>query len=261
MSKFKSSIYCWLSLFLREYSSTSFCFSLFFSVISSISFSFFSLLIFIAFWFSSAFACSFFKLSILFCIFSIFSSIDKTLCFSVAYVISISCNCFSWLSICSIIFSDDSKYSSFSFSNFFTSSSSFFTSFCRFSISLLRPKILTVFLATEPPVIAPDGFIISPSSVIILNEYVFSFATFIAFCILSTTTVLPNKFNIICSYFLLNFTKSDAIPITPIFLPLIFSNFLPLTDVIGRNDALPKLFFLKYSINLFASSSVSVTMF
>ena len=79
--------------------------------------------------------------------------------------------------------------------------------------------------------------------------------------ILSTITVLPSKFNIICSYFLLNFTKSDAIPITPLSFPFIFSNFFPLTEAIGKNDALPKLFFLKCSTSFFASSSVSVTMF
>ena len=95
----------------------------------------------------------------------------------------------------------------------------------------------------------------------ILNEYPFSFAKFIAFCILSTITVLPNKFNIICSYFLLYVTISEAIPITPIFLPFIFSNFFPFTEDIGKNDALPKLFVRKCSINFFASSSVSVTIF
>ena len=121
--------------------------------------------------------------------------------------------------------------------------------------------MFTVFLATEPPVIAPDGFIMSPSSVIILNVYPFCFATFIALSILSTITVLPSKLIIICSYFLSNFIKSDAIPITPFSFPFILSSFFPLTDAIGKNDALPKLFFLKCSTNLFASCSVSVTMF
>ena len=48
----------------------------------------------------------------------------------------------------------------------------FISVICAFnsSISLLLPKILTVFLVTDPPVIAPDGFITSPSNVIILNE-------------------------------------------------------------------------------------------
>jgi len=123
------------------------------------------------------------------------------------------------------------------------------------------PKILTVFLATEPPVIAPDGLIKSPSVVTILNVYPFCFATLIAVSMLSTITVLPSKFKMICSYFLLYFIRSDAIPITPLSLPFILSNFLPLTDEIGKNDALPKLFFLKCSTNLFASVSVSVTIF
>ena len=121
--------------------------------------------------------------------------------------------------------------------------------------------MFTVFLATEPPVIAPDGFIKSPSTVTILNMYPFCFATLIAVSIVSTITVLPSKFNIICSYFLLYFTKSDAIPITPFSFPLILSNFLPLTDEIGKKDALPKLFFLRCSTNFLASSSVSVTIF
>ena len=50
-------------------------------------------------------------------------------------------------------------------------------------------------------------------------------------------------------------------PITPVFFPFIFSIFLPFTAVIGKNDALPKLFFLKCSTNFLASSSVSVTIF
>ena len=79
--------------------------------------------------------------------------------------------------------------------------------------------------------------------------------------ILSTITVLPSKLVTICSYFLLYLIKSDAIPIIPFSWPFIFSIFLPFTDVIGKNDALPKLFFLKCSTSFFASSSVSVTIF
>ena len=41
----------------------------------------------------------------------------------------------------------------------------------------------------------------------------------------------------------------------------IFSNFLPCIAEIGKKLALPKLFFLKYSINLLASFSSCVTMF
>ena len=63
------------------------------------------------------------------------------------------------------------------------------------------------------------------------------------------------------SYFLLYLIKSEAIPITPVFLPFILSNFFPFTDVMGKNDALPKLFFLKCSISFFAVSSFSVTIF
>lgn len=78
----------------------------------------------------------------------------------------------------------------------------------------------------------------------------------------STITVLPNKLNIISSYFLFTLIRSEAIPITPsIPLVLILSNFFPFTDVIGKKVALPKLFFLKCSTNFFASSSVSVTIF
>ena len=89
----------------------------------------------------------------------------------------------------------------------------------------------------------------------------FCFATLIAVSIVSVITVLPSKFKIICSYFLSYFTKSEAIPITPFSFNFAFSSFLPFTDVIGKNDALPKLFFLKCSIKFLASSSVSVTMF
>ena len=40
-----------------------------------------------------------------------------------------------------------------------------------------------------------------------------------------------------------------------------FSNFFPFTVDIGKNDALPRLFFLKCSTNFLASCSVSVTTF
>ena len=194
-------------------------------------------------------------------ILAIFSSIETNFCFSVAYVISISCNSFSKLVAPSKVSSIDLSYSCFSFSNSTTFSLNFLVSFSNFSISLPLPKILTVFFATDPPVIAPDGLITSPSIVIILNVYPFCLATLIAVSMLSTITVLPNKFNTICSYFLLNLTMSDAIPTTPFSCPFILSSFLPLTDVIGKNDALPKLFFLKCCTNFFASSSVSVTIF
>ena len=117
-------------------------------------------------------------------------------------------------------------------------------------------------LATEPPLIAPDGFITSPFNVTILNLYEFFFAKLTALSMSSTITVLPNKFNIIPSYFLSHFTKSDAIPITPsIPFELIPVIFCPLTELIGRKDALPSLFSLKYSTSFFASFSVSVTIF
>ena len=74
---------------------------------------------------------------------------------------------------------------------------------------------------------------------------------------LSTITVLPNKLYTICSYFLSYLTKSDAIPTTP-FIPFVttLSIFLPLTEVTGKNDALPKLLSLKCLTSFFASSSV-----
>ena len=50
-------------------------------------------------------------------------------------------------------------------------------------------------------------------------------------------------------------------PSTPLLLPFILSSFLPLTFEIGKNEALPKLFLRKCSINLFASCSLSVTIF
>ena len=102
---------------------------------------------------------------------------------------------------------------------------------------------------------------ISPSCVTILKLCKFSFETLIAVSILSTITVLPNKLNIICSYFLLYFIKSDATPIIPLLFPLILSIFFPFIEVIGKKEALPILFFLKCSTNFFASCSVSVTIF
>ena len=101
----------------------------------------------------------------------------------------------------------------------------------------------------------------SPSIVTILKLCPFSLETLIAVSIFSTITVLPNKFKIICSYFLSYFIKSDAKPKTPWMLPFIFSGLFPWIFEIGKNDALPRLFFLKCSINLFASCSFSVTIF
>ena len=106
---------------------------------------------------------------------------------------SISCNSLSKLDESSNIPSIDSSYSSFSFVNFSIFAFPSFISFSSLSISLLLPKILTVFFATDPPVIAPDAFITSPSFVTILNEYLFSFATLIPVSILSTITVLPKR--------------------------------------------------------------------
>ena len=261
ISKFKSSTYFWLSLFIFA---NSWIIDVNFSVSSvnvSISFCVSSFILIEVSFSCLIVSCSSFSLFIRFSTFSIFSSIDNTFCFSVAYVMSISCSSFSNSVTSSKIFSIEFWYSSFSFSCFSILFFRFWISFWSFSISLPLPKIFTVFFATEPPVIAPDGFITSPSIVIILNVYPFCLATFIAFSILSTITVLPNKLVIICSYFLLYFIRSDAIPITPWLFPFILSNFLPWTEDIGKNDALPKLFFLKCSTNLFASSSVSVTMF
>ena len=57
--------------------------------------------------------------------------------------------------------------------------------------------MFTVFVITEPPVIAPAGSIKSPFSVTILKEYEFCLAKAIAESISSTITVLPSKFKII----------------------------------------------------------------
>ena len=62
----------------------------------------------------------------------------------------------------------------------------------------------------------------------------------------STITVLPNKFNIIPSNFLSQSTKSAATPTIPsIPLSFIFDSFVPFTEDIGKNDALPNLLSLK----------------
>ena len=254
-------MYFWLSLFElvnSSITSCSFWFCLVISIISFSSFAFSSSSFALDF---SEFTCSSFWLFILSWKFCIFSSIDCNFCFSVAYVISISCNCFDKFSVSSNISSDEFSYSCLSFSIFSILFFIFSISCFNCSISLLLPRIFTVFFAIEPPVIEPDTFIISPSNVIILNVLLFSFDKLIAFCILSTITVLPSKFNIICSYFLSKLIKSEAIPITPTFLPFIASSFFPFTELIGKNDALPKLLALKYSINFFASCSVSVTIF
>jgi len=58
-----------------------------------------------------------------------------------------------------------------------------------------------------------------------------------------------------------NLTRSAATPITPGNFPFILSILLPLIEVIGKKDALPILFALKWFTNFFATSSLSVTIF
>ena len=202
--------------------------------------------------------------------FSIFSLFDKTFSISVStefFFSSIFANLtsdFCSVSLISLILSIiclfpliKSSFSKTAFSNFL---SILFISFSNLFISDFLPKIFTVLFWTDPPVIAPDGFIISPSKVTILKEWLFTFASLIAFSILSTITVLPSKFKIIFSYFLSAFTKSDATPIIPSVLVNLLMLF-PLIDEIGKNDARPNLLLLKNSISFFASWSVSVTIF
>ena len=173
----------------------------------------------------------------------------------------------SWSSFSSLVTSSitsvtDSVYSFFSAFSFSIFEFISFRDFSKSSISLLLPKIFTVFVWIEPPVIAPVLLIMSPSNVTILKEYELSFAIWIAVSIFSTIKVLPRRLSTICSYLLLHLTKSDATPITPsVLFLIILSNFLPLIDETGKKDALPNLFFLKCSTNFLASSSVSVTMF
>ena len=260
ISKFKSSIYFWLSLLFSANSSITLFNSSICCVSSCISASFCSFKsLFSSFCFSVCVTSSF-NLASLFSKRVIFSSTATIFCFSVAYTISISCNSFSSFAVCSILSPIDDAYSSFSAVLSAICFSSFLSSFSRSSISLLLPKIFTVLVCRLPPEIEPLELIMSPFRVTILNEYLSFLASSIAVSISSTTTVRPNKLKIICSYSFLHFTKSEAIPITPsIFVSL--SNFLPWTEAIGKNDALPKLFVLKYSIIFLASCSVDVTTF
>ena len=99
-----------------------------------------------------------------------FSSTAINFCLSAAYTISISCKLFSREFISSSTLSESFKYSSFSCCIFSIFEFIFFNSFSKSSISLALPKIFTVFCATEPPVIAPLGFIKSPFNVTILKE-------------------------------------------------------------------------------------------
>ena len=170
MSVFKLSMYVWSSWL-------SFANSAIFWLSSAFSLSRFSIT-----WVVSSFAdiiscfsfsiCS--NLSFNFAVFSsnllIWELYISNSCFLVAKSISISWRFFSNLADSSIMSATFSEYSSFSF----VTSSIFLFSFSRFflssSISLPLPNILTVFWDVEPPLIAPDGFITSPSRVTILNE-------------------------------------------------------------------------------------------
>ena len=116
------------------------------------------------------FSSSFFAFSKLCSSFNTLASIISTFCFSVAYFISISCKSFSSAAAFSIVSVMLVENSSFSLEIVFICFCNVFRFSVISSISLPLPKILTVFCATEPPDIAPDGFIISPCIVTILNE-------------------------------------------------------------------------------------------
>ena len=121
--------------------------------------------------------------------------------------------------------------------------------------------MLVVLLAMLPPDIWPDGLITSPSKVTTLNEYLNFLEIAMAEFIFSTITVFPSKLWITASYFLSYSIRFAATPKTPS-MPFKFSEILKgLTEESGKKEALPKLFTFKYSIALFASSSVCVTMF
>ncbi len=132
-------------------------------------------------------------------------------------------------------------------------------------ISLFLLKIPDSLVFLLPPDIEPVLLIISPSKVTILNVYLNLLAIFIPESRLSTTTTLPKKLSIIPLYKESTFTKSEAIPIKPFWFfssfKMLSSKYLPLTEEMGRNVALPIWFFFKNSMALLASSSVLVTIF
>ena len=170
ISVFKLSMYVWSSLF----SSANCVISAFNSCISLSKFAITCLVPSLEtsnFFFSSSISSTwFFNLAIFSSSLVIWLSIMSNSCFLVAYVISISCKFFSSLADSSIVSAIFTECSSFSFSSFLISELSSSNLAFNSSISLLLPNIFTVFWATEPPLIAPDGFITSPSSVTILNE-------------------------------------------------------------------------------------------
>ena len=86
------------------------------------------------------------------------------------------------------------------------------------SISLMRLSLarrLPAISRFEPPVIEPEVEITSPSKVTILNARGYLLAICVAFCILSTISVLPSRLCITFSNFLSKRTKSIAKPIAP----------------------------------------------
>ena len=273
MSVFKLSIFSWFPLFC---SANSLIFSTSSALFWLISLIFSSILLFSSLFLLICSTKDFFSFSN----FSLFE-ISFSISFSIALYFSfIPANfiCDSWdflfnSSINLIIFSFSLIYFSFAVTISSICLSNFLISSARLFISAFLPNMFTVFFCTDPPVIAPDGFITSPSSVTILKAYLLFLAIFIAVWTLSVITVLPNKFCIIFSYFLSYFTRFDASAITPfsffiLLAPynfpsssIIFSNTLPFIDEIGKNDARPKLFLRKSSIMFLASFSFSVTMF
>ena len=114
------------------------------------------------------------------------------------------------------------------------------------SISLRLPRRLLEFL-NAPPVIEPPGFNCSPSSVTILIECLYFFAIKSALSILSTTSILPNRYFASFSYSNDTLTRLLATPTTPFSLihGSLSSVCLTCKADNGRNVARPKRFSLR----------------
>ena len=194
-------------------------------------------------------------------------SISVVSALSLSYIILISDNfCFAWLRfICSVLTAKDTSLLALlsasisslidailallsailvlsSVDDLLSSDTDFLSS----SISLLLPRRLLEFLKA-PPVIEPPGLSCSPSSVTILNEYLYFLAITRAFSILSTTRIRPSRYLASPSYSKDTLTRLLATPTTPFSLiQLSFSNvFLEWIALSGKNVARPSLFTLR----------------
>ncbi len=169
----------------------------------------------------------------------------------------------SKLAFASLSFDMDSSFSALLLSRIdirLFASCSCFSSSSISSLSSFSWKPAPETLRLNPPCMAPDNSVTSPSRVTILS---LPTPIFLATSILSTTTVFPNTYENIVWNMGSNLMRLSAIPWTPCSLRTDWTSFsggAPLILFIGRNVAVPSLLFFRNLMHSAAVLSVSTTM-